>query len=62
MFENKCWLIISNKQTDQTKRLANFFSNLGSIVETVSAEYHDKILAITSHLPHLIAYTIVGTV
>ena len=34
---------------------------MGSIVEIVSAEYHDKILAITSHLPHLIAYTIVGT-
>ena len=61
LFENRYWLIISNKQTDQTKRLANFFSNLGSIVETVNAEYHDKILAITSHLPHLIAYTIVGT-
>ena len=61
LFENRYWLIISNKQTDQTKRLTNFFSNLGSIVETVSAEYHDKILAITSHLPHLIAYTIVGT-
>ena len=61
LFENRYWLIISNKQTNQTKRLANFFSNLGSIVETVSAEYHDKILAITSHLPHLIAYTIVGT-
>ena len=61
LFENRYWLIISNKQTQQTKRLANFFSNLGSIVETVSAEYHDKILAITSHLPHLIAYTIVGT-
>ena len=61
LFENRYWLIISNKQTDQTKRLANFLVNLGSIVETVSAEYHDKILAITSHLPHLIAYTIVGT-
>ena len=61
LFENRYWLIISNKQSHQTKRLANFFSNLGSIVETVSAEYHDKILAITSHLPHLIAYTIVGT-
>ena len=61
LFENRYWLIISNKQTDQTKRLANFFNNLGSIVETVNAEYHDKILAITSHLPHLIAYTIVGT-
>ena len=61
LFENRYWLIICDQETDQTKKLANFFENLGSIVETVSAEYHDKILAITSHLPHLIAYTIVGT-
>ena len=61
LFENRYWLIVNEKETGQTKRLANFFENLGSIVETVSAEYHDKILAITSHLPHLIAYTIVGT-
>jgi len=61
LFENRYWLIISDQETNQTKKLAKFFENLGSIVETVSAEYHDKILAITSHLPHLIAYTIVGT-
>ena len=61
LFVNRYWLIICDKQTDQTKKLSYFFENLGSIVETVSAEYHDKILAITSHLPHLIAYTIVGT-
>ena len=61
LFENRYWLIICNKETDNTKKLANFFKNLGAIVEAVSAEYHDKILAITSHLPHLIAYTIVGT-
>ena len=61
LFENRYWLIICEKETNQTKSLALFFKNLGSIVERVSAEYHDKILAITSHLPHLIAYTIVGT-
>ena len=61
LFENRYWLIICEKENNQTKNLAKFFQNLGSIVETVSAEYHDKILAITSHLPHLIAYTIVGT-
>ncbi len=61
LFENRYWLIICDKETNKTKKLANFFRDLGSIVETVSAEYHDKILAITSHLPHLIAYTIVGT-
>ncbi len=61
LFENRYWLIICEKETNHTKKLYRFFQNLGSIVETVSAEYHDKILAITSHLPHLIAYTIVGT-
>ena len=39
----------------------NFLSGTGAIIETMKPEYHDKILAITSHLPHLIAYTIVGT-
>jgi cyclohexadieny/prephenate dehydrogenase len=32
------------------------------LVETMTPEHHDRVLAITSHLPHLIAYTIVGTV
>ena len=31
------------------------------MIETMDADYHDRVLAITSHLPHLIAYTIVGT-
>ena len=61
LFENRYWLIVNDKETGQTKKLVKFFESLGSIVEIVSAEYHDKILAITSHLPHLIAYTIVGT-
>jgi cyclohexadieny/prephenate dehydrogenase len=34
---------------------------MGSNVEIMTAAHHDKVLAITSHLPHLIAYTIVGT-
>ena len=61
LFENRYWLIVCDKQTKQTKELALFFKKLGSIVETVNVDYHDRILAITSHLPHLIAYTIVGT-
>ena len=61
LFENRYWLIISDKETNQTRQLGNFFTNLGSKVETINMNYHDKILAITSHLPHLIAYTIVGT-
>ena len=61
LFENRYWLIVYNKQTKETQKLINLFEKLGSIVEIVNTEYHDKILAITSHLPHLIAYTIVGT-
>ena len=42
-------------------KLKAFWSTLGANVEVMSAEHHDMVLAITSHLPHLIAYTIVGT-
>ena len=61
LFENRYWLIISDKETKQTKQLRSFFIKLGSLVETINMSYHDRVLAITSHLPHLIAYTIVGT-
>ena len=52
LFENRYWLIISNKNTEQTKKLVDFFKKLGSFVEIVNVDYHDRILAITSHLPH----------
>jgi cyclohexadieny/prephenate dehydrogenase len=41
--------------------LTSFWQRLGSTVELMEARHHDRVLAITSHLPHLIAYTIVGT-
>jgi cyclohexadieny/prephenate dehydrogenase len=43
------------------ERLAAFWRTLGANVETMSPDHHDLVLGITSHLPHLIAYTIVGT-
>jgi len=43
------------------ERVAAFWRALGANVETMPAAHHDLVLAITSHLPHLIAYTIVGT-
>ena len=43
------------------EKLRAFWTALGANVETMTAEHHDLVLAITSHLPHLIAYTIVGT-
>lgn len=44
-----------------TARVAEFWRRLGSNVELMAPDHHDRVLAITSHLPHLIAYTIVGT-
>jgi cyclohexadieny/prephenate dehydrogenase len=41
--------------------LSSFWQRLGAEVELMDARHHDLVLAITSHLPHLIAYTIVGT-
>jgi cyclohexadieny/prephenate dehydrogenase len=41
--------------------LSSFWQRLGAEVEIMDARHHDLVLAITSHLPHLIAYTIVGT-
>jgi len=43
------------------EKLATFWRALGANVETMAADHHDLVLAVTSHLPHLIAYTIVGT-
>ena len=42
-------------------KLEAFWKGLGSLIERLDPADHDRILAITSHLPHLIAYTIVGT-
>jgi cyclohexadieny/prephenate dehydrogenase len=41
--------------------LSAFWTMLGSRVELMDAAHHDLVLAVTSHIPHLIAYTIVGT-
>ena len=49
---------ISRADTD---RLSSFWTALGAKVEVMDARHHDVVLAVTSHLPHLIAFTIVGT-
>ena len=46
----------------QTEKLADFWRAMGSKVESMDAAHHDMVLAITSHIPHLVAYNIVGTV
>ncbi|MEC7208577.1 MAG: prephenate/arogenate dehydrogenase family protein [Pseudomonadota bacterium] len=62
LFEQRYWLLLPNGAPEHSvSGLARFLSDLGAMVEYMDADYHDRVLAITSHLPHLIAYTIVGT-
>ncbi|MBV8791683.1 MAG: prephenate/arogenate dehydrogenase family protein [Pseudolabrys sp.] len=63
LFVNR-WCILTppdNADKAAVEKLKAFWKALGANVETMTAEHHDLVLAITSHLPHLIAYTIVGT-
>jgi cyclohexadieny/prephenate dehydrogenase len=63
LFVNR-WCILTPEagaEPAAVERVATFWRLLGANVETMSAEHHDLVLGITSHLPHLIAYTIVGT-
>jgi cyclohexadieny/prephenate dehydrogenase len=58
------WCILTppdGTDPDAVRLVEEFWSGLGANVETMSAEHHDLVLAITSHVPHLIAYNIVGT-
>ncbi len=58
------WCILTppeNTNPEAIRNLENFWQALGSKVECMTPEHHDMVLAITSHLPHLIAYNIVGT-
>ncbi len=63
LFEQR-WCILTppdDAPDDAVQSLAQFWEELGSNVEIMGAEHHDLVLAVTSHIPHLIAYTIVGT-
>ena len=63
LFKNRWCIItpINKKNPNSLKKLNNFWKKIGSKVQHMSAEHHDKVMAITSHIPHLIAYNIVGT-
>ena len=58
------WCILTptdDADADAVARLTAFWEACGSTVETMDADHHDLVLAIVSHLPHIIAYNIVGT-
>ena len=61
MFENKWCILTKEKKTKKAylNILDNFWKKIGSKVVVMTAEKHDKIFSITSHLPHLIAYNLV---
>jgi cyclohexadieny/prephenate dehydrogenase len=63
LFVNR-WCILTPPEgtdDDAVTKVKSFWEALGSHVEIMSAAHHDLVLAITSHVPHLIAYNIVGT-
>ncbi|WP_164115316.1 prephenate/arogenate dehydrogenase family protein [Sphingorhabdus sp. Alg239-R122] len=63
LFQGRWCIVTPDANTDSAavERLSRFWQVLGADVETMDAAHHDMVLAVTSHLPHLIAYTIVGT-
>jgi len=61
LFKNR-WLILTPAVANaDSEKVAAFWTRLGAKVELMDAQHHDRVLAVTSHLPHLIAYSIVGT-
>jgi cyclohexadieny/prephenate dehydrogenase len=63
LFDGRWCVLTPEEGTDPkaVEKLKAFWEALGSKVEIMSPEHHDLVLAITSHLPHLIAYNIVNT-
>ncbi|WP_457649220.1 prephenate/arogenate dehydrogenase family protein [Profundibacter sp.] len=62
LFDNRWCLIVPVEGTDTaaTARLRRFWEAMGANVDEMEADHHDLVLAVTSHAPHLIAYTMVG--
>ena len=63
LFEDRWCIITPTNQTNKkaVNQVKKFWQSLGANVEIMEPKHHDQVMAMTSHLPHLIAYTIVGT-
>ena len=62
LFDNRWCLIVPSEGTDPeaVETLSRYWRGLGSNVDVMEPDHHDLVLAVTSHCPHLIAYTMVG--
>lgn len=62
LFDNRWCLLTPIKQCPEApvQKVRSFWEGLGAKVDEMDAEHHDLVLAVTSHVPHLIAYTMVG--
>lgn len=62
LFQNRWWLLTPLPDCDpgELSRLRRFIRALGANIEDMDPAHHDLVLAVTSHTPHLIAYTMVG--
>lgn len=62
LFDNRWCLLVPPEGTspDAVAKLRQLWEGMGSNVEEMDAEHHDLVVAVTSHAPHLIAYTMVG--
>ena len=62
LFDNRWCLLVPVEGSDPAAvaKLRAFWEGLGSNVEEMDADHHDLVVAVTSHAPHLIAYTMVG--
>jgi cyclohexadieny/prephenate dehydrogenase len=61
LFKDRWCILTPATPGPDSDRVAAFWTRLGAKVEVMDAAHHDRVLAVTSHLPHLIAYSIVGT-
>lgn len=62
LFDNRYTILVpvEGAERDAVTRLTDFWQGLGALTEEMDADHHDLVLAVTSHTPHLIAYTMVG--
>jgi cyclohexadieny/prephenate dehydrogenase len=62
LFDNRWCLLVPVEGSDPAAvdRLRNLWEGMGAHVDEMDADHHDLVLAVTSHAPHLIAYTMVG--